>query len=130
MRGEKVRCSGTMTEAGFFSWVVSHLRGLSKLWKPRDDYLKSVRRVYQGKDKRIKFEYPCMKCGKWFVRKEIQADHTVPCGVFRTFSDAPGWLERYFVEKDGWTSLCKPCHRIKTNEEARERRASSKKHTD
>lgn len=112
----KPRCSGTLTESGFFGWIRSGLRRMSIKWRPKNDYLKSIRRPYNGKDKRTKWEYPCEQCGKWFIRAHTEIDHRIPCGSLTCFDDIGGFVERLFVEKDGWRLLCKPCHRERTNE--------------
>jgi hypothetical protein len=102
-------CSGTLTEAGFFGLIRSALRRLSIRWKPRTEYLNSVRRP-KANGGRSKFEYPCELCKKWFIRAAIEVDHRIPCGSLRSYEDIGPFVQRLLCEKDGFRILCKPCH--------------------
>lgn len=108
-------CSGTMTRAGFFGMIRSALRRLSIRWKPRNEYLISVRRpkINGG---RSKFEYQCESCAGWFIRASIEVDHKVPCGSLKDFEDIGPFVKRLLCEKDGFRILCKTCHVKHTNE--------------
>lgn len=106
-----------MTEAQFFSWIRSYARRLSIKWKPRTDYLKSVRRPYKGDNKRVKWEYPCHECRQWLILKNIEVDHIIPCGSLQSFDDIGVFYKNLLCEKDGYVTLCKPCHLKHTNED-------------
>lgn len=108
--------SGTLTESGFFGLIRSALRRLSIRWKPRSEYLNSMRRpkVNGG---RSKFEYPCESCSKWFIKASIEVDHRIACGSIKCFEDIGPFVKRLLCEKDGFRILCKPCHLAHTNEE-------------
>lgn len=112
---ELTRASHTLTESEFFGKIISAIRRLTMFWRPKNDYLEGVRRAYTGSDKRTRWEYPCCACKRWFKRTDVEVDHKVPVGSLRCFDDAPGYLKRMFVEKEGYQSLCKECHRRKTN---------------
>lgn len=112
---ELTRASNTLTESEFFGRIISAIRRLTMYWKPKNDYLLTIRRPYSGTDKRIKWEYQCVNCLWWCKRTEIECDHIVPVGSFKCFNDAPGYLERAFAEKEGYQALCKECHLAKTN---------------
>jgi len=114
---ELTRASHTLTESEFFGKIISAIRRLTMFWRPKNDYMESVRRPYTGPDKRTKWEYPCVHCKRWFKRTDVEADHIIEVGRFRTFGDASGYLERSFVEKEGYQSLCKECHRKRSNEQ-------------
>lgn len=108
----------TMTESQFFNMFRQAFRKLTMQWKGGTAYLKEVRRENQSDNKRLKFEYPCERCKKWFKRDEIELDHIKPCGGISSFEDLGIWASRAFIEKDGgWQSLCVSCHQIKTNED-------------
>lgn len=111
------RCGNTMTEAQFFSWILSNARRLTIRWKPRNDKLNEGRREYKGPDKRTKWEYSCEICCLWFKRKEIELDHIEPLGGMSCFSDIERWFRRAFVEKDGFRRLCVGCHHKITHSE-------------
>ena len=110
-----IRNAETMTESQFFSWLRSALRRLSIRWKPRTEFLKEIRRSYTGTNKKIKWEYPCKICKKWFIMKNVEVDHIVPCGSLKSFDDIGGFCDRLFIEKDGYQLLCKECHNMKTH---------------
>lgn len=108
------RCSHTLTESQFFSRIRSHARRMSLKWKPRTDYLQSVRRPYTGASKKTKWEYPCMNCKKWAVLTQMEVDHIIPCGSLRSFEDIGPFFERMLCEMDGFIIYCKKCHLEKT----------------
>ena len=85
-----------MTEAAFFGWIRSLLR----------------MRYMRG----WKWEYQCADCKDWFLRKEVDIDHIVPCGTLKSFKDLSLFCERLFVEKEGLQVLCKVCHKKKTHD--------------
>lgn len=100
------------TEARFNQFVRSALRGAWAKWPPRFFALKSGRRTVKGKKNR--FEYQCNRCKKWFMQKEIQIDHIDPVG---SSEDWNTFIERLFVGEDKLQKLCKPCHKIKGEED-------------
>ena len=111
------RCSNTMTEAEFFSWLLSNVRRSTIRWKPRNDQLNVYRVEYKGTDKRTKWHYRCENCSGFFKRKEIEVDHIIPCGGISCFEDIEGWYRRAFVEKEGFRVLCKECHNRRTQQD-------------
>ena len=118
-KSKKEYCSGTLTKAGLMGRIRSHARRMSIKWRPRNDYLKSVRRPYTGTDKRTKWEYECQHCNKWVKSKNYEVNHIVPCGSLKDWKDISGFYKRMLVEVDGYEGLCKNCHQIVTNEERR-----------
>jgi hypothetical protein len=69
------------------------------------------------KGKRHKYEYKCSKCKKWFKAKEVEVDHKKPCGALKDYKDLPAFTKRMFVGVKKLRVVCKPCHKIITNEE-------------
>lgn len=119
----KTRNGGTLTEAGFWSFIRSGLRQKSRWWKPITDCKLSARRPYTGTNKRLKFEYQCNHCKKWFPEKDINVDHIVQAGALNCAADLPEFVEKLFCEEGGFQVLCETCHGIKTKAE----RSKSKK---
>jgi 5-methylcytosine-specific restriction endonuclease McrA len=113
----KTRCSGTMSESSFFSFIRSGLRQKSQRWRPIYDAKKEAQIPYTGSDKRTKFLYICAICNESFKGTEVCVDHIVPCGSLKSFDDIGGFCERLFCEVDGLRVLCKPCHQQVTNQE-------------
>jgi len=115
-RVERTRNDGTLTEAGYWGLVRSHLRRGFRYWKPAMKVKQEAKRLYKGKNKRQRWEYLCAGCNKYYPDKEVQIDHIVPVGSLRCSEDLPGFLERLTPE-EGFQVLCSTCHQQKTNEE-------------
>lgn len=105
----KTRNAGTMTEAAFWGWVRSGLRARSIYWKPIREVKEDAKRVYFGTNKNQKWEYQCSICKGWFMGKNIEIDHTIPCGSCNKESVAQ-FIENLFCEKEHLRVLCKSCH--------------------
>ena len=117
-RGEKTRAGGTWTEARYFAFIRGALRRAAQKYPVKYQVKDAARRPKpKGKAGRHHFEYKCNKCKKWFQGKEVEVDHITPAGSLKTFEDLPGFVERLFCEPEQLQVLCKPCHRMKTNEE-------------
>ncbi len=112
----RTRNAATMTEAGYWGAVRSHLRRGFRYWKPIMKAKMAARRPYKGTNKRQKWESQCAHCKEWFKEKDVQVDHRIPVGSLRCPEDLAGFLERLTAE-EGYDVLCKPCHQVKTNEE-------------
>lgn len=117
------RCSNTMTESDFRSWILSALRSLTRKWKPAQDAWKiDVKPNASGKGKH-RIEHNCVHCNKWFPRKTkvnkmgVELDHIQTLGGLDHLSKAEQWIERAFVEVEGYQKLCIDCHQKKTNSE-------------
>ena len=117
----KPRCSGTMTESVFWSFIRSALRQKSRFWKPITECKLKARRLYKGTNKRQKYEYQCNVCKNWFIEKKINVDHIVPAGSLNSAADLPGFVERLFCEVDHLQVLCEKCHDKKTKTDKHEK---------
>jgi len=114
----KTRAGGEWTEARFIGFLRSGLRQMSRRWAPiARQALDAVKRKNQSDNKRMKWEYQCCECGGWFARKNVEVDHIVPCGSFRSLEQLQGFVERLFVEPDGLCVRCEECHQVRTNEQ-------------
>lgn len=113
---DKPRNCGTMSEAAYWGMIRSGLRRTFRYWKPIQEAKQEAKRSYSGPNKRQKWEYRCATCGEWFMDKDVQVDHIIPCGSLKKGGDLEGFVERLTTE-DGFQILCKPCHKIKTESE-------------
>jgi 5-methylcytosine-specific restriction endonuclease McrA len=117
-RVERTRCSGTKTEAGMVSWVLSYLRKMTLRWKPRFDRLNDGREKRPlGTNGREVWANTCEKCKKWYKTSDLAMDHIVPIGGLKSLDEAGRWLKMALVEIDGYQRLCKKCHDKKTADE-------------
>lgn len=105
------------TESRFFSFVRSALRQAWSRYPPKYQVLELAARPYVGPDKRQKKEYHCAICKEWHKRSNVEVDHIEPAGSLRDYSDLPGFVRRLFTSVDKLRVLCKPCHKIVTQEE-------------
>lgn len=112
----KPRNAGTMTESAYFSKIRSVLRNGFRYWKPMQLTLDAASRPSQSDNKRLKKEYKCAHCKKWFPRKGVEIDHVEECGSLKNYDDIVPFLKRLTKEKlTDYQILCKPCHLAKTN---------------
>lgn len=109
-RVEKPFNHGTMSNAGFFSWIRSRLRKMSQAWKPIQEVKKEAKRPYIGENKRRKFSYECSRCLQLFSDKEVAVHHIVPAGTLKSFDDIGIFCKNLFVEKNLLILLCDGCH--------------------
>ena len=119
MKVPRTRNLQTETESGHMGKIRSALRRLSRFWKPAQAALDAAHRPYVGPNKRAKHEYQCGGCNNWYLRKEVEINHIVPCGSLKSYADVPSFLERLFCEDvAGYTILCKAvCHKAETAEQ-------------
>lgn len=120
---EKTRGGGRYSEAAFWSFIRSGLRAKHSRWAPRYAALAAAKRPYKGDNARQKFEYKCAVCKKWHIQKDVEVDHITPCGSLKCYDDLPGFVERMFVEVEGYRVACKSCH-LKITKKEREKNAS------
>ena len=106
-----------MSEARFWAFIRSNLRRMTMRWVPKYKAKEQVRRKSQSENKRLRWEYQCAHCQKWFPEKETEVDHIVPCGSLKSFADVAGFLERMLCEVHGFRVLCNKCHNAVTHKE-------------
>jgi len=118
------RCSNTMTEADFKAWVLSGLSNMTRKWPPANEAWKiNTRPKPKDVKGRHRVEHQCVQCGIWGPRKTkqnsfgMELDHIVPKGGLNDFSKAEQWIEKAFVEVEGYQKLCTVCHLKKTQKE-------------
>ena len=112
---DKPRAGGKWSEARFWGFVRSNLRRAQ--WPPIYQVKQAAQRPYVGDNKRQKHEYQCAMCEGWFMGKDTQVDHIVPCGSLKSYEDLPRFVETLYCEADNLRVLCKGCHQKITNEE-------------
>lgn len=113
--GLKTRNHNTLTEAEFFSKIRSALRKAFQFWKPMQLVLEEASRKSQSDNKRLKKEYQCNHCKKWFKRSDVQIDHVIECGSLKCYEDIVPFIIRLTAEeKSAYQILCKNCHSCKT----------------
>lgn len=119
----KPRNGGTMTEAAFWGKLRSILRRGFMYWTPMKIALHAARRKSQSSNARLKWEFQCCVCKKWFPQKDIQLDHVHACGSLLSFEDVPQFIQNLIPEDpNAYQVLCKKtCHQLKTNEERKQR---------
>ena len=113
----RTRNAGSLTESEYFGKIRSALRKAFQYWKPAMIALEQASRKSESENKRLKKEYHCAKCKKWFKRTDVQIDHIEECGTLKSYSDIALFLTKLTIEDpNGFQILCKPCHLKKTKE--------------
>lgn len=121
----KTRNGGEWTEARFRSFVTSALRAASRRWPVK---YKTLRNAFIGKKVNVKtgkmaMHYKCAKCKKLFVAADVQVDHIAPVvDPKKGFVSWDEFINRIFCEIENLQTLCKPCHKVKTDKEKEERK--------
>lgn len=125
-RVEKPHNGGTWSEARKKSFITSALRRAQ--WPQRHAAVKAayVEDGINPKTGRKCKLHRCSDCNELFPQKEVQADHITPVVGPEGFIDWNTFIERLYVEADGYRVLCKGCHKIITDQENAERRARKK----
>jgi len=116
---DKLYCNGQWTKARFKSFVTSALRRASSRWAPKYLTKKNARTARNT--------YKCSLCANSVGNKDIKIDHIHP-----VVDPVNGWvswdsfIERLFVEKEGYQALCVTCHSSKSKEENLQRKLNKK----
>lgn len=100
------------------AFVIASLRRASYRWPPRNQCLKNSR-VAPGR-------YRCNECKGEFGAKEVQVDHILPVVSLAGFTTWDDYLSRMYPELEGFQTLCRPCHKTKTDAENESRKALRK----
>jgi 5-methylcytosine-specific restriction endonuclease McrA len=67
--------------------------------------------------------YKCAECKQLFVVTDVQVDHINPVvDPKKGFTTWDNFIDRMFCEMKNLQVLCKPCHKIKTDQEKLERK--------
>ena len=115
----KPRCGGRWSEARYSSFIKSALRGATRRWAPKWDAKRAAR---VGRN-----QYRCSTCSKTVPNRNTHMDHKLP--VVDVVQGFVGWdiyIERLFVERDGWRLLCKACHAEVTKMQREQRKLRRK----
>lgn len=99
------------------AFVIATLRRASYRSPQRNQAMTNAR-VERGK-------YVCTHCRGVYGRREVAVDHIIPVVPLTGWDGWDGFIERLFT--GNIQVLCKPCHKVKTLAENRERRYYAKK---
>lgn len=92
------------------NFAIATLRRSSYRLRARTDALKEAKTARNC--------YTCCKCKNTFGRKDIQMDHKIPVVPLNGWVSFDSFIERLYVEKDGFQVMCRICHKEKTKGEA------------
>jgi hypothetical protein len=110
IRKVKPRNGGKFTESAFWTYIRAALRQKSRWWYPITIAKNKAKQVYNGPNKRQKFEYLCSHCLQCFPEKDVNVHHKIECGSLTCADDLPGFVERLFCEEPGLEVVCNKCH--------------------
>ena len=123
---DRPRNGGQWTEARFTSFVKSALRGAR--WPQKYECIKKAfigNGINPATGRKCKLHL-CPTCKETFPQNQMNADHNIPVVGAEGFTSWDDFISRLFVEGDGFTATCKPCHK-KVTEAERLARAEAKK---
>lgn len=112
--------NGTWTEARKRSFIISALRQATMKWGPKwaavdDSFVEKGKNPVTGKPCKL---HRCALCGLLYKKGDMKADHIEPVvDPSVGFQDWNTYVERMFVEKEGYQAVCTTCHKLKTSEE-------------
>ncbi len=107
---DKLYCNGQWTAARKKSFITSALRRASSRWAPKYLTKKNARTARNT--------YKCSLCANSVGNKDIKIDHINPVvDPTKGFESWDKFIERLFVELDGYQAICITCHKTKTAEE-------------
>ena len=114
----RTRNLGTWTEAEYFSRIRSALRRVFRYYKPMYRALELASRPSQSANKKLKKEYQCAHCKKWFKRADVEIDHIIGAGSLRSYEDIVPFIKRLTTEiVEHYQVLCKKDHKLKTKKD-------------
>jgi len=112
--------NGNWTEARFRGFIVSAMRHASMKWQPKHDAVKAAfigHGINPTTGRRCKLHL-CAECGEQFPQSQMRADHIEPViDPAIGFTSWDDYINRMFVEVDGYQAICIGCHKIKTDAE-------------
>lgn len=115
-RVPRTRGGGKYSEAEYWSFIRSALRQKSRRWAPTYQCLQEARRPSKDKTNlRLKYQYQCKNCRKWFKQVDVSVDHIKPAGSLRCAEDLASFVTTLFCEIDNLQCLCHTCHKEKTS---------------
>lgn len=117
------------TESRKKQFIISVLRNGTQRYPPKYKR-KEAARTEKKKNEltgRLAQHYRCEHCEQEFPSSMVEVDHVVPVvDPIKGFNDWNEYIERMFVEEDGFQLLCKTCHHEKTKLEQGTRNESKR----
>lgn len=122
MKPPKTRAGNRWTEARYHSFVMSALRRAQ--WPPKyasiaKAYVKDGLNPKTGKPCKL---HRCPQCHQLYPKGKMQADHISPVVPLSGFDSWDGVIARLYCEADSFQPICKPCHKVKSKEENKQRK--------
>jgi len=121
------RNGGNWTEAQFRAFITRALRGAR--WPQKYECIRKAcvgEGINPSTGRKCKLHL-CPQCGGTFPQNQMQADHVVPVVGPEGFVDWNTYIERLFCEADGFSAICKDCHKRITEHERKLRAAHAEK---
>lgn len=111
------------------NFIISQLRGSFRKYPIKYEVLReaATEKKVNPDTGRVAQHYRCNGCKKEFVQSSVQVDHIVPVMKATGFDTWDDYIHSLFCSKDNLQVLCLGCHRIKTNNENKDRRSARKK---
>ena len=111
---DKPYAGGRWSESRYKSFIRSALRRAWMRWPVKTDVKQAARRKSQNANSRLKWEYQCACCKRWWAGADVNVDHIRECGGM---DDMNRFIGTLFCEADNLRVVCLGCHRAKEIEE-------------
>ena len=112
------------TDARFRSFITSLLRSGMRRFPNKTEALSKAKttRKKNKKTNRLAQHYRCASCRKEFPLSDVQVDHIKPVVDPKDgFIDWEVYVQRMFCTTENLQVICKPCHKIKSDKERKQR---------
>ena len=120
------------TQARWNAYVKGVLRNGTIRYPPRYEVLNAAKRGKQVNIStgRIAEHYECAECHGLFPATMVVVDHIEPVVPVSGFTNWHDVVIRMYCPASGMQVLCKPCHKVKSNEENALRKSNNKNNKD
>ena len=124
MDGVRLKNPSNPKERNLLKGAMRRLFGRSDLRrKVIDDNI--VKGYKDPKRKAVKFWVKCAECGEMEAKSNVQVDHKEPLVPLNSSLEEMTWdevVDRLWCDINNLQLLCKPCHKLKSLTEMKERR--------
>lgn len=113
------------TPAKFKGFIVSLLRSGMRRFPNKSEALSKAKTTKKKNKKtnRLAQHYKCASCRKEFPLSDVQVDHIQPVvDTKQGFVDWNTFIERMYCTTENLQVICKPCHKVKSDKERKERK--------
>lgn len=120
--------NGNWTQGRFNTFIKGVLRTGTRKWAPKYECINAAKRGKRVNSKtgRVAEHYECASCEKLFPLKDVAVDHIEPVVPVTGFVSWDDVIHKMYCNSDNLQVLCSDCHKLKSKEEAAQRKLHKK----